>query len=189
MLKGSRQRNYDRPWMSQSMTFDRKPAQIGQPHKTLDLSLQSRKATFQNAMKSADTAKIDAQVKKISQNASKKIITQGKRHVHEESEEIKLDARVLQPSNASKAKVDVKAQVECQRSKKNATSGKATGKTVTTNAQKSKTVTINQAHEVPTPNEVAIMENPYDLKMEGVRVTETELKQHASFNKANPTKM
>ena len=176
--------------MSQSMTFDRKPAEIGQAHKNLDLSLQSRKATFQNAMKSADTAKIDAQVKKISQNASKKIITQGKRHVHEESEEIKLDARVLQPSNASKAKVDVKAQVECQRSKKNATSGKIvpTGKIVTTNTQKS-TVTINQAHEVPTPNEVAIVENPYDLKMEGVRVTETELKQHASLNKANPTKM
>ncbi|CBY23997.1 unnamed protein product [Oikopleura dioica] len=186
---GSRQRNYERPWMSQSMTFDRKPTQLGRTQNTLDLSLQSRKATFQNALKSADTQKIDAEVKKISQTASKKIITQGKRHVHEESEEIKLDARVLQqPSTAAKPKVDVKAQVECQRSKKNATTGKPTAKTVKPNTQK-KTVTINQAHEVPTPNEVAIVENPYDLKMEGVRVTETELKQHACLNKANHTKM
>ena len=138
-------------------------------------------------MKSADTAKIDAQVKKISATASKKIITQGKRHVHEESEEIKLDARVLQPSNAPKAKVDVKAQVECQRSKKNATAGKTPASKTVKTPVKSNTVTINQAHEVPTPNEVAIVGNPYDLKMEGVRVTETELKQHASLNKANPT--
>jgi len=171
------------------MTFDRKPTQLGRTQNTLDLSLQSRKATFQNALKSADTQKIDAEVKKISQTASKKIITQGKRRVHEESEEIKLDARVLQqPSTAAKPKVDVKAQVEFQRSKKNATTGKPTAKTVKPNTQK-KTVTINQAHEVPTPNEVAIVENPYDLKMEGVRVTETELKQHACLNKANHTKM
>lgn len=140
-------------------------------------------------MKSADTTKIDAQVKKISATASKKIITQGKRHVHEESEEIKLDARVLQPSNAPKAKVDVKAQVECQRSKKTATTGKTPASKTVKTPVKSNTVTINQAHEVPTPNEVAIVENPYDLKMEGVRVTETELKQHASLNKVNPTKM
>jgi hypothetical protein len=175
--------------MSQSMTFDRKPAEIGRAQNNLDLSINnSRKATFQNAMKSADTAKIDAQVKKISASASKKIITQGKRHVQEESEEIKLDARVLQPSNAPKAKVDVKAQVECQRSKKTATTGKPHASKTVKTPVKSNTVTINQAHEVPTPNEVAIVENPYDLKMEGVRVTETELKQHASLNKANPTK-
>ena len=189
LLKGSRQRNYDRPWMSQSMTFDRKPAQIGRAQSNFDLSINnSRKAAFQNAMKSADTAKIDAQVKKISATASKKIITQGKRHVQEESEEIKLDARVLQPSNAPKAKVDVKAQVECQRSKKNATTRKTPASKTVKTPVKSNTVTINQAHEVPTPNEVAIVENPYDLKMEGVRVTETELKQHASLNKANQTK-
>ena len=76
-------------------------------------------------MKSADTSKIDTEVKKISQTASKKIITQGKRHMHEESEEIKLDSRIQQPS-APKTKVDVKAQVEGQRSKKNSTAVKST---------------------------------------------------------------
>ena len=171
------------------MTFDRKPTQVGRPQSatqnTLDFGLQSRKATFQNAMKSADTSKIDTEVKKISQTASKKIITQGKRHMHEESEEIKLDSRIQQPS-APKTKVDVKAQVEGQRSKKNSTAVKST--TVKPQStQKTNKVTINQAHEVPTPQEVAIVENPYDLKMEGVRVTETELKRHAGLNKPNPT--
>lgn len=137
-------------------------------------------------MKSADTAKIDTEVKKISQTASKKIITQGKRHVREESEEIKLDIRVAQPS-APKPKVDVKAQVECSRSKKNAPTGKPTTTVAAKPQNKTKQVTINQAHEVPTPNEVAIAENPYDLQMEGVKVTETELKRHAGMNKPNPT--
>ncbi|CAG5088412.1 Oidioi.mRNA.OKI2018_I69.PAR.g11833.t1.cds [Oikopleura dioica] len=184
---GSRPRNYDRPWMSQSMTFDRKPTQVGRPDNNLDLGIQSRKATFQNAMKSADTAKIDTEVKKISQTASKKIITQGKRQVREESEEIKLDIRIAQPS-APKPKVDVKAQVESSRSKKNAPTGKPTTTVAANPLNKvTKQVTINQAHEVPTPNEVAIAENPYDLQMEGVKVTETELKRHAGMNKPNPT--
>jgi len=188
----SRTTNYDRPWMSSSVKPMAKSARepLVKTAKTLDLTVSSREAHFKTAVNRKEFKPNSGEVQKITKKVTNQALLVGKRqYLENESEEIQLNFD-KDFSPPQKEKIDAKTQIELQRKKKSSTNEmKLKSLTRSVPVSKKPPPTFNVAQEIPVPKEYAKVENPFDLQMEGLALTEEQKNQAKHFEGAGNAKL
>jgi len=204
-LSSPRARTYEKPWLSNSTNLHSsmpkkktsRPLSSTQPtsdirplSKTVDLTVSSNEHERRSAAKNnfKKISKNDDVMKEAIQKTTMKVLNAAKEtgkppiksDLH--NEELKLEKYEIEKTK-SKKEIDTKAQMELQRQKKGMKTKKKIH-SIPEPPQKPKKQ-ISVAYEQPGPKEVAILENPFDLAAEGIKVSNAELQAASKMNFKN----
>jgi len=205
-LSSPRARTYEKPWLSNSTNLHssmpkKKTSTTSRPHssthlssrplsKTVDLTVTSKEQEGRNAAKAnlKKIAKNDDVMKEIEKTTMKVVdaakVTGKPIKCDLHNEELKLNYKIeKEKSKKDATEIDAKAQMELQRQKKGMKTTKSMKNIPEPTPKPKKQISV--AYEQPGPKEIAILENPFDLAAEGIKVSNEELQAASKMNFKN----